>query len=50
MSKMAKSKKIIPRDISVLKCAQGELNLGTRVINDKTTYTRKTKHKTTLEW
>lgn len=46
MRKKAKNKKVSPnRDINIFKCAQGELNLGTRTIKDKTKYSRKEKHK-----
>lgn len=46
MCKKAKNKKVnLNRDINIFKCAQGELNLGTRSIKDKTQYTRKEKHK-----
>lgn len=33
------------RDINIIKSAIGELNLGQRVVKDKTKYTRKLKHK-----
>jgi hypothetical protein len=33
------------RDINVIKTATRELNLGQRVVADKTKYTRKLKHK-----
>ena len=46
MCKKAKNKKASPnRDINIFKCAQGELNLGTRTVKDKTQYSRKEKHK-----
>ena len=46
MCKKAKNKKSsIQRDVNIFKCAQGELNLGTRTVQDKTKYTRKEKHK-----
>ena len=46
MCKKAKNKKSsIQRDVNIFKCAQGELNLGTRTVKDKTLYTRKEKHK-----
>jgi hypothetical protein len=48
MCKKAKNKKINisrGRDVNIFKCAQGELNLGTRTIRDKTKYSRKEKHK-----
>ena len=35
----------VPRDINIYKCSQGELNLGTRTVKDKTKYTSKEKHK-----
>lgn len=35
----------IKRDINIFKCSQGELNLGTRTVQDKTKYSRKEKHK-----
>ena len=50
MCKKAKNKKSsvqrVNRDVNIFKCAQGELNLGTRTVKDKTKYTRKEKHKT----
>ncbi len=46
MCKKAKNKKTsVPRDINIFKCSQGELNLGTRTVQDKTKYSRKEKHK-----
>lgn len=46
MSKRIKSDiSPIQRDFNIVKCAQGELNLGTRSIKDKSKYTRKEKHK-----
>lgn len=46
MCKKAKNKKSsIQRDVNIFKCAQGELNLMTRTVKDKTQYTRKEKHK-----
>ena len=46
MCKKAKNKKSsIQRDVNIFKCAQGELNLGTRIVKDKTQYNRKEKHK-----
>ena len=46
MCKQAKNKKTsLQRDVNIFKCAQGELNLGTRTVQDKTKYTRKEKHK-----
>lgn len=43
---MSKNKKQnIQRDINIFKCSQGELNLGTRTVKDKTKYNRKEKHK-----
>lgn len=49
MCKKAKNKKSsvqrIHRDVNIFKCAQGELNLGTRTIKDKSKYSRKEKHK-----
>ena len=46
MCKKAKNKKSsIQRDVNIFKCAQGELNLGTRTVQYKTKYTRKEKHK-----
>lgn len=46
MCKTAKNKKSsVQRDINIFKCAQGELNLGTRTIKDKNKYSRKEKHK-----
>jgi hypothetical protein len=46
MCKSAKNKKTtVNRDVNIFKCAQGELNLGTRTVKDKTKYTRKEKHK-----
>ena len=49
MCKKAKNKKTslsrVNRDVNIFKCAQGELNLGTRTVQDKTKYTRKEKHK-----
>lgn len=35
----------ILRDVNIFKCSTGELNLGTRSVQDKTLYTRKEKHK-----
>ena len=35
----------IQRDVNIFKCAQGELNLGTRSVKDKTKYSRKDKHR-----
>ena len=46
MCKQAKNKKTsVPRDINIFKCSQGELNLGTRTVKDKSKYSRKQKHK-----
>lgn len=46
MSKKNKKKKQIKsRDFNILLCAQGELNLGTKSIKDKSKYTRKEKHR-----
>ena len=46
MCKKAKNKKSsIQRDVNIFNCAQGELYLGTRTVQDKTKYTRKEKHK-----
>lgn len=46
MCKKAKNKKSsVPRDVNIFKCSQGELNLGTRTVKDKTKYSRKDKHK-----
>lgn len=35
----------IQRDVNIFKCAQGELNLGTRSVRDKSKYSRKEKYK-----
>ena len=46
MCKKAKNKKSsVQRDVNIFKCAQGELNLGTRTVKDKSKYSRKQKHK-----
>ena len=46
MCKQAKNKKTsVPRDINIFKCSQGELNLGTRTVQDKKKYNRQEKHK-----
>ncbi len=49
MCKNAKNKKTsthkVPRDVNIFKCSQGELNLGTRTVQDKKKYNRKEKHK-----
>ena len=52
MCKKAKNKKSSvhkqQRDVNIFKCAQGELNLGTRTVKDRTKYTRKEKHKSSF--
>lgn len=35
----------VPRDKNILKNYQGEINLQTKVVKDKSKYTRKVKHK-----
>ena len=35
----------IQRDVNIFKCAQGELNLGTRSVRDKSKYSRKEKYR-----
>lgn len=44
MNKKAKTISV-QRDVNIFKCAQGELNLGTRTIKDKSKYSRKEKYK-----
>lgn len=34
-----------PRDLAILAAFKGEINLQTQVVEDKTKYKRKTKHK-----
>lgn len=50
MSKKTKDISPIQRDINIFKCAQGELNLGTRSVKDKSKYTRKEKHKNSFQY
>ena len=38
-------KKNLQRDRNIQKHLEGELNLGERIVKDKTKYTRKQKHK-----
>jgi hypothetical protein len=38
-------KKIVKRDINILKHLRGEISLSTRVKSDKSKFSRKTKHK-----
>lgn len=44
--KKNKKKKLLQnRDVNIQKHLDGEINLGTRVIKDKSKYSRKQKHK-----
>ena len=50
--KRSKQNQIYPiqRDFNIVKCAQGELNLGTRSVRDKSKYSRKEKHKNSFNY
>lgn len=45
MKKIKSQNTVIPRDGNIFKCSTGELNLSTRVKEDRTKYSRKEKHK-----
>ena len=45
-----KAKKIVKRDLNILKSIQGEFSLRERRVPNKTKYTRKNKHKGSKEY